>query len=301
MNEKAKDALRAAVSDAGAAALLGIENAEAHAHMVTEIRTVEKDARPFRVTADGTPASLEGWLLQPVSVRAEVELYDVVGFGAYVNRFKGPSTLVFADERNGRFTAVIDYHDPVSGQGLAIGPQWLRNRAFLQLQHTDEWNEWLAQDGVEKAMSQEAFAQFLEDHIPQIAAPAGAKLVEMARNLEATVSGKFNSAIRANDGSVNFAYVKDVQATSTSVDGKVALPTEVQLMLKPYESLADRYQVVGKLRYRISGGRLALWFDLFGVDEAIEQAFGDLTAAVTAQVSPTVVLAGPAPKAQTAE
>ena len=130
---------------------------------------------------------------------------------------------------------------------------------------------------------------------------AGAKLVEMARNLEATISGKFSSAIRANDGSINFHYVKDVMAqTSTNADGKVQLPTEVKLMLKPYESLPDRYAVTGKLRYRISGGKLALWFDLFGVDEAIEQAFGDLTSAVIAQVAPTQVLAGPAPRAQTA-
>lgn len=295
MNETKREDVRLAVTNAAAGILAGVADQEARGKLLTEIRNVE-GGRPYRVQADGTPASLEGWMTQPTMVRADVELYDMPSFAAYVNRFKNAESLVFADERASTFTAVLDYHQAPAGD-KGIGPRWLRNRAFLKLVHTDEWNEWMAHDG--KGQSQDAFAQFLEDHIPDIAEPSGALLVEIARSLEASISGSFKSAIRAQDGSITFGYVKDVQASAK--DGAVKVPTEVKLMLKPYESLPDRYPVIGKLRYRITGGSLTLWFDMFGVDEAIEEAFGDLRTNVESEVAPSIVLAGPAPKAQTAE
>jgi uncharacterized protein YfdQ (DUF2303 family) len=301
METVVKEAVRDAETNAGAALIAGAADAAERFRHVSTPREFT-GGKPYRMAADGTPHSLEAFLAQPRSVRGDVELYDVVSFVAYVNRFRNPQTLIFADERNSLFTAVIDYHDvKEDGQGgVQMGPSWLRNRAFLKLVHTDQWDEWIGQDGSDHAMSQELFAQFLEDHIPDIAEPPGAKLVEIARNLEATTSGRFSSAIRANDGSINFNYVKDVQAGANTSDGKVAVPTEVKLMLKPYKSLPDRYPVTGKLRYRLNSGRLLLWFDLFGVDEAIEEAFGDLRKNVES-TTPCPILNGPAPKVQAAE
>lgn len=263
----------------------------------SRVVVAESGGRPFAVLDGGERGqvltNLEGFLKAPVLRRGEVEFHDAVSFAAYVSRFKDDTSLVFADKLSRRFTAVLDYHEP----GPDGAARWGRNRAVLPLRHTQSWSTWFAAN--KKAMNQTDFAQFLEDNIPDIASPAGADIVEIARTLEAKKAVTFESAIRANNGSYKFAYHEDVQGTARG--GSLTIPDEFTLGLQPFEGSA-KYKVPARFRYRIGqGGQLSLSFDLVRIEDVLEQAFSD-TKEVIAQALPELPLfAGPAPKAVTAE
>lgn len=279
-----------AVPTENAAALLAGEELASTKHKLTaEVHRLAENARPYRVALDGSIQSLEGFLPAPVSVRGELQVYDAASFVDYVQRFKDADTVIFADKVARSFTAVLDYH--------AVGaPRWGRHRAVLAARETEAWKRWTAQDG--EKMNQADFAQFIEDNIPDIAKPAGAELVEIARTLEAKKDVQFQSVIRPQNGSVNFHYSEQVQGNARG--GDLAIPEEFILGLIPFEG-CEKYKVVARLRYSIqAGGRLAR-FDLLRLEDIVEEAFAEITGDVKGGVGDTLILSGPAPARATAE
>jgi uncharacterized protein YfdQ (DUF2303 family) len=234
---------------------------------------------------------MEGYLPMPVMRRADVTVHDALSFGAYLNRFKEDATLIFADRVARAFTGVIDYHEP-GVDGLA---RWGRHRVSLPLRHTPSWMTW--ENANKKALGQVAFSQFLEDNIPDIAEPAGATIMEIARSFEVKKSVSFKSQIRADNGSHNFTFNEEVTGTSRGV---VVPPTFV-LGLRPFEG-STVYRIEARLRYRNDDGKLSLWFDLIRAQDVLDTAFQDELGTIVKTVGDkTPVVAGPAPGKQTAE
>jgi uncharacterized protein YfdQ (DUF2303 family) len=147
-------------------------------------------------------------------------------------------------------------------------------------------------------MDQASFAQFLEDNIPDIAEPAGAKLVELARTLEAKTDVQFDSHIRAENGAHRFVYIENVTASSSGTSGKIDVPPEFTLVLQPFEG-SKTYDIKARLRYRITSKKLALWFELVRLQDVLKEAFDDELMKITAEVGEdTPCYNGPAPDAQ---
>jgi hypothetical protein len=158
------------------------------------------------------------------------------------------------------------------------------HRAHLVLLNTVAWQEWTRAN--RQAMSQADFAQFIEDHIPDIAVPAGAELLEVARNFEARKGVDFKSVQRVSDGSVQFSYNEDVQGTSRA--GSMKVPNEFILGIAPFEG-TPKYQVLARLRYRIeAGGKLMLWFDLLRLQDVLDAAFAAVETEIRAALDGTV-------------
>lgn len=255
------------------------------------LRVVE-GGRPYRITENGTVESLEGFLPAPVSTRADVEVYDAASFLAYVNRFADEGSTIFGDKVANKFTAVLDYHVPTAAR-------WGRHRIGLALRPTRQWQLWMAHH--RKPMNQAAFAQFLEDNIPDIAEPDGADLVEIARTLQGKKSVVWESNIlRQTDGSYRFVYAEDVQGTTHREDLKI--PDQFKLVLQPIEG-AEPVAVDARFRFRVEeGGKLSLWFDLVRPEDILERAFEDTRTQIGGGlVKPLILLAGPAPAASRAE
>lgn len=273
----------------------GIEAGEELARLKFAGTAIRIDGgRPYRITEDDKVASLEGFLLRPVSRRGTVTVYDAPSFIGYVNRFKSEASAVFSDKATATFTGILDYHE-ADADGDA---DWLRHRVALPLRKTRQWQIWEAAN--KQSMTQAAFAQFLEDNIPSIAQPDGATLVEIVRTLEAKKDVRFESKIdRQVDGSFKFFYAEDVQGAAGR--GDIKIPSLFHLVLTPFEgSIAAA--VEARFRFRVAdGGKLSLWFELVRIEELLEAAFIRAEEEITAGIDDTFFVHGPAPAAQTTE
>ncbi len=88
-------------------------------------------------------------------------------FVALTNRHKTGNSAIFADTdwRKPSLTTVVDYHERETG-GLADNG---KHRVHYPFPLSEEWQAWIAQDG--KPMDQGDFAEWIEDHLPELAAP----------------------------------------------------------------------------------------------------------------------------------
>lgn len=301
-NSNIKNTVSVAQTNAGAGFLAGVDMATKLA-MLEAAGTIHKEDgfKPFIVTPTGAIATVEHLRDAPLARRGTVAHYEALSFARFVNRFKSQRTVIFADQIGRKFTAALDYH-PKNTEPSAAG--WDLFRTDLTLKHTKSWSEWSAVSG--QAMTQEDFAQFLEDHIPDIAVPEGAKLVEIARTLEAKTDVQFESHIRAQNGAHRFVYLETVNATA---QGTFEIPQDFTLILQPFEG-SKQYEVKARFRYRITSKKLSMWFDLVRLDDVLKEAFNDELMKIEGEVNgsdgpaaasallKTPIYNGPAPAAQ---
>jgi uncharacterized protein YfdQ (DUF2303 family) len=210
--------------------------------------------------------SLEHLLTSPVRTRARAAFVDVESFAAYVSERKTDRTIVTADENGGSVTAILDYHHE---RAAAFG----EHIASLKLTPTDEWKAWLGMNG--KRVSQHTFAEFLEDNLPDIAEPAGAVVLEVAKSLQIDKKIRFLSSTRLQDGNREFVYEEAQEASASK--GTLHVPESFTLGLAPYLG-SSKYSLTARLRFRMEEGKLALWYDLLRPHKVVEDAFNNVVA-----------------------
>lgn len=233
---------------------------------------------------DGVPAMLRppGWVLEPIPgweqqqprrVEETVTMHTAESFSRYVSTFKNPNTAIFADLTPvaGTFVAVIDYHQPVLASEPI--PNWGRHRVAYVPKKTVEWTRWQEVD--RKKMSQQEFALFLEENTPAVVSPPGADLLAIVNALEINGAVTFQSAQRLASGSVSFQYVNEQKAKA----GNMEVPTEFALRLPIYEGEAPS-PINARLRWRLTGGQLGLWFELVNPHVAITDALEVIAARI---------------------
>jgi uncharacterized protein YfdQ (DUF2303 family) len=221
---------------------------------------------------------LEKAFLNPLRKRGGRDLGDAQSFIAYVNRHKTGATSVYTDKNACKFSAVFNDHEPVpaavaSGEVVASLAGWGDFTASYSCPKSDEWKRWHgnSQHGEnKKSMNQTAFAQFIEDNLLDIIKPASADMLLVSRTLEAKKDVKFASSIRLNDGANQFTYEEDVQGTANK--GQMAVPELFTICIPVFEG-GQKYEIDARLRYRIDGGRLAMWYELVRPHKTLEHAF----------------------------
>ncbi|MYE01162.1 MAG: DUF2303 family protein [Alphaproteobacteria bacterium] len=147
---------------------------------------------------------------------------------------------------------------------------------------------WTEADG--NAMSQTDFSRFLEENVKDIREPAGADVLEVARELEVQKKVHFNSTIRLSDGARTFGYSEDVAGSTRQ--GQMKIPEAFQLGIPVFRG-GELYAITARLRYRIDGGNLALWYDLLNPHEIERDAFGTIVEDIDNQVRTDVLMATP--------
>ena len=185
---------------------------------------------------------------------------------------------MLGDEKAGTLRAILDYHE------APAAPRWGDHAAAFTFRQTEAWKRWVGANG--KRMNQTEFAAFLEDNLVDIAVPAGAVLLEMAKNFEVKKNAAFSSVVRLDNGEVQFKYLEDVQGTSRN--GEMTVPTMFVLALAPYEGV-EPYRVDARFRYRMTDGKLAVWFDLLRLEDYLRDAYARITEFVKAQTGLTVL------------
>jgi hypothetical protein len=171
---------------------------------------------------------LEAYLPRPRRPHGEVQLLDTPSFIHHVDRLRTADTVVYVDyrpdfHRSGGPRAIAVFNDHEDNCHAA---GWRDHRAVLEWSYSPEWAAWTGIDG--QLLDQVTFAEFVEDHLREIASPEGGDLLDLAQTLRGSK--------------------KDQQIE----------PPEVLHLSMPIYDGQDNAFVVVRFRYRIDQGKLRL-------------------------------------------
>lgn len=205
----------------------------------------------------------------PAKKHAAVKMEDVAGFAAYFLRYNDADSIIFGDPTNFTFHGVMDYHRNKDGEAR-LG----RHTVTLLLRTTKRWQTWFAAN--KKNMGQEEFATFIEDNLADIWAPDGslpaaADMLEISRTLEATSSYTFSQRTNLKSGERKLGFNETLNATAGPGE-EMSIPDKFVIKLPIFLNQAP-VEVTCRLRFRINGGKLTMWFDMVRVDEMLAAEF----------------------------
>ena len=235
-----------------------------------------KDHHAFVVIPEASKLQdLEGFLQCPLRKVGKVNMADSASFIRFVNESQTPSTRIYASKAPPVFVAVFNDHGD--------DPGWRDHQARYACPMSIEWEKWASADG--KKMSQVEFAQFIENNLPDVASPPAAQMLEVSRSLEAKKKVNFSSDIRLSDGQTQFGYEEEISGTTSK--GSLLVPTEFQLGI-PVLLGGAPYQVNARLRYRIDGAKLLMWYELVRPHKIVEHAVNEVWAEIEAATLLTI-------------
>lgn len=205
---------------------------------------------------------------RPSRVRASLEFITHESFCRYVTDHKNNTSIIFAEinDQGGSFKAVLDYH------GFAgNAPSHCTHLVGFTPAHSTNWLRWKQANG--QPMTQEAFALFLENNLLDITQPSGADLLKIATDLEIDGKVTFRKAQRLQDGTVNFHYQNDQQA---SAGGTIRIPEIFELTLPVFEDEPPSV-FLARFRFKLSpDGQVTFRFELVNPHTVIRGAMNAL-------------------------
>jgi len=236
---------------------------------------------------------------KPDHIKASVALGDAASFCRYVKLYQDETTRVFASPEQFGFRAILDYHPAIQKQvgdgspeaaDLAPAPasaNFTDHSATLTLKRSDQWNLWMAKN--EKAIPQAEFAEFVEDNYRDIASPPPAVMLEVARDLKATIDVNFASKVTSKNGAVQLAY-QEVVTAGVGPAGNMEIPDTFSILIPVFYG-EKPVQIEARLRFRIANGKLTFIYKLYRPLELLADAF-QLAAVKIGETLGTDVLLG---------
>lgn len=198
--------------------------------------------------------------LAPVRPSGNPKFFDSDSFIQYIKKHRVTSlTEIYANRESQRIVAVFDWHGD-------SGPEWGVHRATLFFQSDPDWQAWARID--RRPMSQQEFAEFLEDQRDDIVSPSAASVMEACTNLEVTTSASFSSRIKLADGTTAYTYSEDQKT------GQVKIPQVIKLKLSPFIGLPS-FQVDARIRTSIKDQKLTFKVLLDRPHKVIEEAINE--------------------------
>ena len=215
---------------------------------------------------------------QPARKKGKYTVHDVPSFAAYFGKHAGDNSEIWADTIGHQLVAVLNANN-------AVDAEWEDHRIQYSVKTTDAWNAWCELDG--NLVDQISFAEHIEARSIDLEDPSAAEMLEIAQTFQATTGVEFESGQLLSSGERKLTY-KEQTAAKAGQTGHLEIPSEITLLLVPFEGAAP-YRVKARFRYRINGGRLALGVVLERPDDIIRAAFLDVVESIEAAVERTVL------------
>jgi uncharacterized protein YfdQ (DUF2303 family) len=212
---------------------------------------------------------------------------DVASFAAYWAKHRRDSiSEVYANRDALAVVAVLDAHgaDPD-----ATG--WAQHRLVLGLKHSAAFMAWKSGDA--RDMTQEEFAEFLEDNRADIASPPAAEMLEVAQSIQAATKVDFSAGYRLADGQRRLSYTETVESRA-GTKGELAIPAEIRVRLPVFDGAEVADELTARFRHRIVNGQLRLSYRLDRPDDVVSSAFEGIVAEVGEACATTVLRGQPA-------
>lgn len=222
----------------------------------------------------------------------------------HANRFKNDTSALFAvaDRAAPRLYSVLDYHpEGPDNDDAAFGG----HRGQHDFPLSEEWLAWRAQNG--KTMTQADFAEFLEDRISDVIVPDGgllgqieqrdrggdfgpktaleiladyaallggnfaspSQLVGLSRGLAVHAAHQVKNAVNLQTGEMQVQYVEE----HADAQGAPIKVPNLFLIAIPVFRAGDFYRIAVRLRYRLAGGGISWFYQLYRHDVVFDAAF----------------------------
>lgn len=152
-------------------------------------------------------------------------------------------------------------------QRQANTPGWRDHRAVFTAELTPEFKRWIEND--RKLLTQEAFAEFIEDNAADL--PDSAQLLEVAGTLQAKTDVQFRSARRLDNGQVQLGYTETINTTA-GADGALTVPKTFGVAVRIFKN-GGGYLMNARLKYRLGQGAVKFFYELDRPERAVELAF----------------------------
>jgi len=191
---------------------------------------------------------------------------------------------VYADLTRRTVTAVLDAHSTT-----AAG--WAAHRLVLALRHSPSLNAWRGISGT--MMPQLRFAEFIEDHRPDIIEPDAADVLELAESFQATTTAVFKSGTILKSGQRELQYQETIDATAGHTK-RMPIPDALTLALLVFEGDDSAEAITARLRYRTGDGKLQLGVILDEVEEKVRSAFDAIVDQIGGSIAAPVLRGTPA-------
>lgn len=263
-------------------------------NMKPELKTIEKGTSakadfllvPNGMKAESVKKYLDEYREKPERRAGTIKTSRVQSFIDITNRFKGPSSVLFAEVNvedrkiSANITAIFDYHP--SGEDTQNADN-LGHRATYGFPISKAFKNWLDQNT--NAMSQIEFAYFLEKRINDMSSPTeedkalieGLKpkfadpieILELSRDLEIYSNEAFVSRNKLSSGETELKF------TNQHVDGSgkpIKIPDFFVINVPVFEG-GPRQRVLSQLRYRKKDSTVVWFFELYNIDEMLHESF----------------------------
>jgi len=234
-------------------------------------------------------------------------------FIALVNRHKRASeSVVFADTdwRKPSLTAVLDYHLPATENDQDVdafedeGARNGKHRVHYAYPLSDPWKQWVDANG--RKMAQADFAQFLEDHITELASPTEAErnqweadfkakfatpseLLDLSRGLEVTVGSRIKNRTKLQTGETQMVF--EVEYADAN-GGELVVPGLFLLSVAPFHR-GESIRIPVRLRFRAGGSDIVWFFEMVRPDQFIDERLKDDAAEVNTATGLPVIDGSP--------
>jgi uncharacterized protein YfdQ (DUF2303 family) len=255
----------------------------------TQPHPLDADGRFFLVVdADGTScvidldAERDKHVDFPRRKEGTVNVHDAASFKEYFLKHGSSTSEIYADPTRHGLVAVLDAHTTSEAR-------WQRHRLNLVFVKTPQWLAWEKRNSV--IGTQVAFAEHVEDRLPDFVDPDSATMLELAQTFQAKTQVTFEASRRLSSGERQLEYRENV-AASAGRKGDIAIPATFTVGLVPFEA-SDPYSVTARLRYRITDGALTIGYVLDRPEDVLRAAFLGVVERLSTMLDRTIITGNP--------
>ncbi|MER2535507.1 MAG: DUF2303 family protein [Rhizobiaceae bacterium] len=213
---------------------------------------------------------VEEFRLAPLRRNGTAKVETLAAFIDLTNRHKDEQSALFGKTSwpEPRLTAVLNYDS--EGNPARFGD----HRIVYAFPLTDEFKAWVNMNA--KPMDQVDFAAFLEEHAAELSAPMDgerstyeplfkelfatpSELIALSRHLEVFVNAKAKQGVRLQSGE------RQIEFTTEHLNAKgesIAIPGIFMVSVPAFVD-GDAVRIPARLRYRIGGGDIKWFYQLY--------------------------------------
>lgn len=225
----------------------------------------------------GAAESLEHLLPRPLRDKTQRELLTVESFNEYVKRFKQPSSSIYTKKNSGGYVIIAEIDHRTETETA-----WHSHSAAIGLKYSEPLQRWIELN--KRQLSQDKFADLLEERALDIKSPSAAEILELAQSLHVTRNLSVKSMVRSNRSANSISFNQD-QSLKAGRDGNLELPTSFIIDIEPFARHREHCQIKALLRPRIEDDKPVFTYELQLVEESIEEALGVILNAIGIQTS----------------